>query len=536
MSALPAIDLLGQGSMDLDRLYTQVQAEMARNDLRVFVKQAWHQVEPKPYVSNWHIDAVCDHLAYVTIGEIRNLIVNIPPRSTKSLLAGVLWPVWDWLQDPRSQFMCASYASELAIRDAEKARRLITSGWFQERYGTEFFLDAKDNRKTRYLNNHGGHRISTSVGAKTTGDGGDKILVDDPHNAKEVYSDAKRMAVLNWWDNAMRSRLNDPTTGQKILIGQRTHDNDLFGHVIDTEGDRWVVLCLPMEFERKRRCITYANPRGAIITEEEKRELDPIFIDPRKKDGELLNEQRFGPEEVETERHGMSTRDYSAQFQQDPTSGDGLILKRKYWRQWVYPPGSSQAGKPMPMPEMLQIISVYDTAFEKDEEADFSARTSWGLFEWEEKPGKSEINLILLERMNDRLSFPELKEAAIEHKEVYNPDVTLIEKKASGHSLIQELRQAGVKVKGIPLDGKDKIFRAHMVEDVLRSGRVWYIPRVWAQEVINQCAKFPVGQNDDLVDTCVIAWAYVRRLGLVELPSDEEDEEVRLFATPKFYG
>lgn len=531
-------DQLVNGLYDLDRLYTQAQAEMARNDLRLFMREAWPIVEPKPYQPNWHLDAICDHLAYVSIGDIRNLIINISPRQTKSLSAGVLWPVWDWLQDPRTQFLCSSYSAELAVRDAVKSRRLIESSWFVERYGGIFYLETKDNRKSRYLNNHGGHRISTSVGGRSTGEGGDKLLVDDPHNVKDVYSDAKRHEVLTWWDNAMRSRLNDPKTGQKIIIGQRSHDNDLFGHIMETEGDRWVILCLPMEYDRKRSCTTWINPHGRLISKADNiaAKNEPIFTDPRRKDGELMNPARFGPEQVETEKAGMSTRDYSAQFQQDPTSGDGMILKRSYWRQWVYPEGSKGAGKEMPMPEFQMLLTVYDTAFEKTEESDYSARTTWGLFEHEETPGKPEINLMLLERLNERLSFPELKREAKEHNVAWAPDRILIEKKASGHSLIHEMHEAGIRVTPVNPGSRDKVFRAHMVEDILKSGRVWYVPRTWAYEVITQCAKFPMAENDDLVDTCLMAWAFVRRMGMIDLP-DDEDAEMKLFSQPRrFYG
>lgn len=519
---------------------TQIQAELLRRDLRSFVYEAWNVVEPKRFVGNWHIDAVCDHLAYVTFGDIRNLLINIPPRSSKSLIGAVLWPVWDWLIDPKVQFMCASYAQDLAIRDAVKSRRLIESAWFRDRYSNIFFLDPADNRKHRYVNNHGGHRISVSVGGKTTGEGGDILLVDDPHNMTEVYSDTIRHGVLAWWDNSMRSRLNDPTTGQKVLIGQRSHDNDLFGHVLTTEPERWVHLMLPTEFDPARKCITHFNPRG--IEPDEKQ----VFEDPRKESGELLSPKRFGHEEVKTERAAMSIRDYSAQHQQDPTSGGGLILKKKWWRQWCWPEdyagkdarGKSLAGREMDLPEFEQIISIYDTAFETEEENDFTARTTWGLFRYSETGRASEerVCAMMLERLNDRLEFPDLKAEAIGHHNDWKPDVTLIEKKASGHSLIQELRRAGVPIKGVLPGSKDKVYRAHMVSPILESGRIWYIPRKWAYEVIHQCAKFPTGEHDDLVDTVVMLMAYIRRMNLIELPDDESDGDMKLFSPPRGYG
>lgn len=513
---------------------TQAQAEFLRRDLREFVAAAWPIVEPKPFKNNWHLDAICDHLAYVTFGDIRNLMINIPPRQTKSLTASVLWPVWEWLLDPGVQFLFASYAQELAIRDAVKSRRLIESAWFKQRYDSAFYLDPADNRKNRYVNNHGGHRISGSILGKATGEGGDKICIDDPHNMKDVYSDAIRYNTLSTWDNSLRSRLNDPTTGQKVLIGQRSHDADLFGHILSAEDQRWEVLMLPMEFDPARKCITFFNKGIGHQTSR-----GALFEDPREKKGELLNPERFGPEERKAETKAMSPRDYSAQFNQDPTSGGGLILKKKWWQQWCFPQDHPEAGKPMPYPDFTEVISVYDTAFEQDEEHDCSARITVGLFEWSPtgRAIDTEVNALLLERLNDRLEFPDLKTEAIGHNTEWNPDWTLIEKKASGHSLLQELRRAGISVRGVKPGTNDKVFRAHMVAQILKDGRLWYIPRNWAYEVINQCATFPVGEHDDLVDCVVMLLGYIRRMGLISLPDDEKDDELALFSQPrKFYG
>lgn len=522
---------------EIEQQLVEADAELCKRDFRYFCKQAWPYVEPKPLQWNWHLDAICDHLTYVSLGDIRNLIINVPPRMTKSLTASVLWPVWDWLLDPRSQFLCASYASDLAIRDAVKSRRLIESAWFRDRFQDLFYLDPSDNRKHRYLNNHGGHRISTSVGGQTTGEGGDKLCIDDPHNMKEVYSDAKRHSALSWWDNSMRSRLNDPKTGQKVMIGQRSHDMDLFGHILSSEEERWVVLSLPLEYDPARKCITYFNSRG--IKAEKGRGI--LFEDPREKRGELLNPDRFGEEEVKAERNAMSPRDYSAQMNQDPTSGGGLILKKDWWNQWCWPQDHEKAGKPMPYPEFMEIITVWDTAFEEDEEADFSARTTWGLFEYSlsGRPEDTAVHAMMLERFNERVEFPDLRDEAINHHHEWKPDVTLIEKKASGSSLRQELRRLGIQgLRPVDPGTNDKIFRAHMVAPIMKAGRLWYVPRNWAYDVINQCAKFPVGEHDDLVDTVIMLLAYIRRMGLVELPDDEKDDNLKLFSQSprRLYG
>ena len=525
--------------INFKQIRTDAEGELCRQDLRWFIKCAWRAVEPKRYTPNWHIDAIADHLAWVSLGEIRNLIINIPPRMTKSLSTSVCWPVWDWLVTPSSQFLCASYAHDLAIRDAVKSRRLIESAWFQDRYMIDFSMNAGDNNKHRYSNDKGGYRISTSVGGKTTGEGGDKIVIDDPHNMKDVYSDVKRHATLAWWDNSMRSRLNDPTTGQKVINGQRSHDNDLFGHLLETEGDRWVHLNLPMEFDPPRKCITYPNPKGLRVEQKERAEVyEPLFEDPREKRGDLLNPLRFGEEEVLAERHAMSERDYASQFQQDPSSGGGLIFKRQWWRQWCYPADHPQAGKEIPMPEFFSVVSAYDTAFEIKQENDCSARLTFGLFNYQDKPtGPPEVHAMLLERFNERVEFPELKAEARAHEISMHPEITMIEKKASGHSLIQEMARADIHVRAINPGMNDKVFRANMVQQILKNGRIWYVPRAWAYEVISQCAKFPTAEHDDMVDCFVMILAYMRRLGIVGVDDDEKPDEMNLFTTPKrFYG
>jgi len=491
---------------------TAIQAELARRDLRKFSKEAWRIVEPKPYVSNWHIDAICDHLALVTLGEIRNLIINIPPRHTKSLSCSVMWPVWSWVRNPSLQFLFSSYAGELAIRDAVKSRRLIESGWFQERYGHEWHLSLDENKKDRYSNSEGGHRISASVGGKTTGEGGDVLGIDDPHNAKDVYSDTERGNVLDWYDNAWNSRLNDATTGQKVIICQRLHDNDLVGHILEAEGERWETLMLPLEYVPRKKCITYTNDGNGTRG-------DAVFEDPREEKGELLNPVRFGENEVVQAKNLMSARDYSAQYQQDPTTEGGLILKRHWWKEWNYPEGHPERGKTdLPLPDFHEIIQVYDTALEQSEEDDYTARTTWGIF-----TENNRMNAMLLERLEERLSFPELREEAYQSYRQYQPDVVLVEKKVSGHSLIQELRKKGVNVRGVKIKG-DLVFRAHVSSIVLEKGAIWYVPRAWAGDVITQCAKFPAAAHDDIVASCVIAWQYLRRRHHLHL-SDEEIED-----------
>jgi phage terminase large subunit-like protein len=368
-------------------------------------------------------------------------------------------------------------------------------------------------------------------------------ILDDAHSAKKVESDATRLASIQWHDNEWRSRLNSPLTAQKLYIGQRTHDGDIYGHVLAQEAKRWVNLCLPLEMDLKRICITYPNKgRGVEPGAKE------IFRDPRKVEGELLDPKRFDAETAKVEKEIMSERAWNAQYQQQPEGQGGLILKRHWWRQWVWPEWHPNSGQERPLPEFFELIQVYDTAFEEDEESDFSARTTWGVFNYMEadkdkagnvREGKQRISAMLLDCMEERLSYPDLRAEAIASNEAFAPDVILIEKKASGHSLIQELKRKRLPVKGFGLSGSgggrsrrqgDLIARAHESSLMLAKGCIWAPPRAFAYKCIDHCAKFPNGDHDDITSTVTMALQYLRRYYDLTLPDDEQEDEINPFA------
>lgn len=513
------------------RYYTAVSAEICRRSLRQFVRAAWPLIDPKPFAPNWHIDAICDHLAYLALGDIRFLMINIPPRMTKSSIVSVAFPAWVWTNEPEIQFLTASYEATLAQQDAAKMRRLIESEWYRSRYPKVLLLP-DENRLERFGNTLGGYRQTISVGAKTTGMGGDIKILDDPHNATEVESDAKRKQAIEWHDNAWRSRNNDPNTFRAVYVGQRTHDGDIFGHVLAKEPERWVHLCLPMEFDKARKCITRKNPKGTGSVG------DPIFEDPRKHPGELLNPSRMDEEAVEAEKAAISKRTWDAQFQQQPEGAGGRIWKRHWWRRWAWPEWHPEYRRsPRPLPEAFAVIQAYDTAFEEDEEDSFCVRTTWALFQHAEdvQPGKSRkgppgerVNAILLERKKWRPSFGEMRDEAVESWKSWDADRVLVEKKASGHSLIKELRAKGVPVRAIKIQG-DLIYRAHMASLALEKGSVWYVDRPWTKDFIDTCAKFPAVDFDDEIASAAIALMYMRLYMDLELEDDEQTEELALF-------
>jgi phage terminase large subunit-like protein len=529
--------LLRNRPEDAESMLYWVAAQEFALDFRAFCQSAWNQVAPQRLVWNWHLDALCDHLVAMTRGEIRFLMVSLPPRHTKSLIASVLWPVWDWIHRPTTQFLSASVDDRLALDFSRLSRRVIESEWFQNLYGDRFYLLPDENAGRQFRNNLGGARNATSVQGRVTGSGGDCQILDDAHDAKKVESDATRLASLQWHDNSWRSRLNSPLTAQKLYIGQRTHDSDIYGHVLAQEGKRWVNLCLPLEFDLKRICITYRNNGKGVAPD-----APEFFRDPRKVEGELLDPKRFDADTAKAEKGIMSDRAWQAQYNQQPEGQGGLILKRHWWRQWVWPEWHPNAGQERPQPDFWEIIQVYDTAFEEDEEADFTARTTWGLFTYMEadkdkagnvREGRQRTSAMLLDCLEERLSYPDLRAEAIDANVRHAPDWILIEKKASGHSLIQELKRKRLPIKAVGLAGSggsrsrrqgDLIARAHESSLMLERGCIWAPPRNFAYKVIDHCAKFPAGDHDDITSTVCIALQYMRRYYDLTLPDDEKDE------------
>ena len=519
-----------------DYSLTEIQGEIFRRDFREYVRDSWHITEGREIIWNWHLDALCDFLTYFYLGEIIRGIVNMPPRFTKSTIVSVAMPTWGWANDGRSQWLTGSYEQGLAERDAVKSRRLMESPWWQDRFGGEWRFNRDENQKKKYVNSLAGHRIAITSAGKTTGEGGDFFTIDDPHNVVDVYSDVKRVSVLDWFDNAANSRLNNQNTSGILLCGQRTHGDDLFGHVMEggglvEDGGSWVKVEFPNEYVPLSKC-RIVMPDGKLL-----------FTDPRKKEGELLCPPRMN--RVATDRMKdlvMSDRDYSAQYQQKPTGEEGLIAKKSWWKKWEWPEWHEQYGTFRYPPKVFKIIQVYDTAFEEDEEADFSARTTWGIFEHRHevldvRTGTKVLQepmmcAILLEAWKDRVEFPELREIVREGAKDWDADSLYIEKKASGHSLIQELRKLpGVpKIQGIKIPGdRSPKARAHVAVLPLEKGSVYYLDRPWVKDVIDECADFPMGKHDDIATTCFHAWMILRRYNEIDMWEDETAKDIALY-------
>ena len=463
--------LQGVSVAELYDLLDAAPIELAERRLRHFVRQAWHVVEPfAPFKPNWHLDAIAEHLEAVERGEIRNLLVTMPPRMGKSLTISVFYPAWRWIAQPGMRFLYASYSQDLATAHSLATRRVIESDWYRARWGDRFQLAGDANLKTRFENDQRGARYSTSVGGVVTGIGGDRIVCDDPHNVKEAESEAIRAATIAWWDQAMSTRFNDPKTGSRIVVMQRVHEGDLAGHLMEQGG--YTHLNLPMEYEpRSVRFTGFGNP------------------DPRSDEGELLAPDRVGPEEIADLKVRLGSRAYAGQFQQRPAPAEGAILKCEWWRHWREP-----------LPEMEWILQSWDTAFKTGQENDYSVCLTVGL---------AGGGMYLLDLWRDRAEFPHLKRVVRDQFVKWQPDEVVVEDKASGQSLIQEFGAdaMGVASGARPLPivpfstDRDKIARAHAVSPYVEGGRVFVPAQAgWTDAFLHECGVFPAGQHDDQVD------------------------------------
>lgn len=499
----------------LDMIKKEKDRRAASASLYEFVKQSWHVVEPGvKFAPSWHIEEICEHLEAVTAGDIKRLLINIPPRHSKSTIVSVMYPAWEWITQPEEKFLCASYSSNLSIRDNLKTRRLIQSPWYQERWGHLFELAGDQNAKQRFENNQTGYRLATSVGGTATGEGGSRLLLDDPHSAQDAQSDAMRETALEWFDIVWSTRLNDPKRDAMITIMQRLHERDISGHILEDIGG-WEHICIPAEWDGKKRTTVLGN------------------YDPRTKVGELICPDRFGPEEVTRLKQLLGTYAASGQLQQDPVPSDGGILKTKHFNLWPTTSG---------LPQFEYILQSYDCAFTEKSTGDPTACTVWGVFTY-----KGARNAMLIDAWDEHLSYPDLRARAIREwtteyggtskESPYNrprrPDRVLVEAKASGQSLLQDLRLAKVPAVGYNPGMADKVSRAHQAAPTLELGLLWIPesgknpghPVSWANGFIKQVGKFPVAEHDDYVDTFTQAVIYLKNDGWFELPQARDIDE-----------
>jgi hypothetical protein len=300
----------------LDLIKREKERRAASGSLYEFVKQSWHVVEPNiPFIPSWHIETICEHLEAVSAGDIHRLLINIPPRHSKSTIVSVMWPAWEWLTDPAQKFLCASYSGNLSTRDNLKTRRLLQSNWYQDRWGYMFAFAGDQNAKQRFENDKTGYRLATSVGGTATGEGGSRLILDDPHGAQAAQSEVMRESDLEWFDMVWSTRLNNPKTDAMVTVMQRLHERDISGHILeDIKG--WEHICIPAEWDGKTRKTVLG------------------LYDPRKEKGELICPERFGKTEITMLKQLLGVYGTAGQLQQDPTPSEGGILKTHHFNLW----------------------------------------------------------------------------------------------------------------------------------------------------------------------------------------------------------
>lgn len=500
-------------------LDADIEAERLRRSLSRFIESAWPLVEPGTrYVSNWHIDAIADRLEAVSRGEIRRLVINVPPRHMKSLAVSVFWPCWLWLRRPEARFLYASYAQLLSTRDSLRSRRLIETRGVRagaeetkderslfEAVGYQGLLEllhgrfawrltSDQNTKKRFENSRAGYRLATSVGGAATGEGGDVIVIDDPHKADEVESDVVRQGVLEWWDATMSTRLNDPKTGAIVVIMQRLHERDLAGHLLARGG--FEQLCLPARYEPRHPFVWPGDPRG-----------EP---------GELIWPEHIGERELGELERSLGSYRAAGQLQQRPAPAEGGILKRAWWR-YFDPEGGT-------LPHFHDYLQSWDMAYAGSDGCDFVVGQLWAHFG---------ADKYLLWQIRRRMDFTETIEAVRELTRVATERFgappshgVLVENKANGPAVISTLHNELAGIIAIDPRG-DKVARAHSITAQLEAGNV-YLPGAanreqsdcdpaltpqWVQELIGECASFPNAAYDDQVDALSQALDRLRGAG-----------------------
>jgi predicted phage terminase large subunit-like protein len=451
--------------------------ELAQTKFIKYVQKVW-----PTFISGRHHLRMAAAFERVAEGKTKRLIINMPPRHTKSEFASHLLPSWFLGKFPNKKVIQTAHTAELSVGFGRKVRNLVDS----DVYSTIFpgvSLQADSKAAGRWNTNKGGEYFAIGVGGAVTGKGADLLIIDDPHSEQEAALAATNPEIYDkvyeWYTSGPRQRLQPG--GAIVIVMTRWGLRDLTGQVVKNSlqrgGDEWEIIEFPA-------ILPSGNP------------LWPEF---------------WSLDELSALKEELPNAKWQAQYQQQPTSEEGAIVKREWWKVW-------EKDEP---PRCDFIIQSWDTAYETTNRSDYSASTTWGVWTTEE----GETNIILLDAWKARMEFFELKKRVLELYKEYEPDALIVEKKVSGISLYQELRRMGVPVSEFtPSKGNDKITRLNSVSDIIQSGRVWVPNTRWAEELIDEIAAFPAGEHDDYVDATTLALARFRNGGFLRLPSDEPDE------------
>jgi predicted phage terminase large subunit-like protein len=448
--------------------------ERINNDFMSFVKHVWPE-----FIEGPHHKRIAEKFNLIAEGKLKRLIINMPPRHTKSEFSSFLLPAWMIGKRPKLKIIQSTHTTELAVRFGRKAKNLMDSPEYKQVFETRLREDSQAAGK--WETEQGGEYYAAGVGSAITGRGADLLIIDDPHSEQDAMNIDALERAYEWYTSGPRQRLQPG--GAIVLVMTRWNTKDLTGALLkaqgETKADKWELIEFP-----------------AILPS-----------------GEPVWPEFWKLEELEGVKSSISLQKWNAQWMQNPTSEEGAIIKREWWREWTEDY----------IPPLEHVIQSYDTAFMKKETADYSAITTWGVFHLNQDSGPQ---LILLDAVKDRFEFPELRRIAYEQYKYWNPETVLIEAKASGLPLTYELRKMGIPVINYtPSRGNDKHTRVNSVAPLFESGQIWApTDKAFAQEVIEECAAFPYGDHDDLVDSMTQAVMRFRQGGFVEHPDDYMDE------------
>ena len=453
--------------------------EKAQKNFLDFVKEVWPE-----FIAGRHHKIIAKKFEQIRDGTLKRLIINMPPRHTKSEFGSYLLPAWLMGQRPSLKIIQATHTAELAQRFGRKVRNLMDLAPYKGVF-PDVELKADSKAAGRWDTNAGGEYFAAGVGGAMTGRGADWLIIDDPHSEQDAYSEVALENCWEWYLGGPRSRLQPG--GAVVLIMTRWSTKDLTGRLLnamgkDVKGDKWEVVEFPAIFDQG---------------EPNERPLWPEY---------------WKLEELQAVRASISVPKWQAMYQQNPTADEGAIIPREWWRTWE-----------RDVPNLEYIIQSYDTAFSKKETADYSAITTWGVF----YPVEGEAaHILLLDYKKGRWDFPELKRQAYEEYKYWQPDTILVEAKATGMPLTQELRRMGIPVVNYtPSRGQDKISRVHSVSPLFEAGFVWRPETMWAEELVEEVAAFPLGEHDDAVDSMTQALMRFRSGNFIRIPTDYEEED-----------
>jgi len=501
----------------------------SEESLYVFTRSAFPYIDPAPWIDSWAVEAVCEHLQAVADGEIRKLILNISPRCLKTITTCVTFPAWVWAQPvpgptvgPTVSFLCGSYNRDLSMDATVKCRQLINSPWYQDRWASRFALSDIQATKQLFVNDKGGRYLSTSVSGGTLGRGADIIIADDLNDAQDALSEASLEGTLNYWNTVLRTRLNNPKTGAFIVIQQRLAENDVTGHILEKNAEDWVHVMIPMRYEPERSFHTVIG-----------------WKDPRTQAGELMWPERFGEAETKSLESDLGPWAACGQLQQRPEPKGGGIIKREWWKLWEhdsYPP-------------MDFVLATLDTAYTEDQMNDPSGMIIWGIFSGDVKAATTRIidadgtphrmnstysefapHVMCMYGWTARLELHDLVEKVAQTCVKLKVDLLMIENKASGISVSQEIRRLYWRERfGIELfdpKSQDKVARLYSVQHLFAEGIVYGPDRPWMEQIITQVGAFPRAKHDEFADLTSMGLRKLRDMGLlVRQPEREAENE-----------